>query len=165
MSKKDFEKLVDEYGRQVLNTALRIVGNIDSANDVHQEVFLKIFRRWGKFNGATNWAGYLYRVTVREAIQHARKTRLARNIDNQDEQIGSNNSPDDAMKLAELQAKLIKSLSKLPERQAEVFVLSRIEGLSYERIGEVFGCTQKTVRVHMHRALKRLAKELSDFLY
>ena len=49
-------------------------------------------------------------------------------------------------------------------RQAEAFALSRIEGLGYERVAELLGCSQQTARVHLHRALKRLARELGDYL-
>jgi RNA polymerase sigma factor (sigma-70 family) len=52
----------------------------------------------------------------------------------------------------------------LPQRQADVFVLARIEGLKPEKIAQILGCSQETVRVHLHRALNRLAREMSDYL-
>ncbi|MDH4238602.1 MAG: LuxR C-terminal-related transcriptional regulator [Phycisphaerae bacterium] len=45
-----------------------------------------------------------------------------------------------------------------------MFVLARIEGLKYGKIAEILECSRETVRVHLHRALKRLARELSDYL-
>jgi len=59
---------------------------------------------------------------------------------------------------------LARYLARLPKRQADVFVLSRIEGLRHNEIAEILGCSQKTVRVHLHRAVKQLARELGDYL-
>jgi RNA polymerase sigma-70 factor (ECF subfamily) len=67
------------------------------------------------------------------------------------------------MRTAELQEVLARNLARLPKRQADVFVLSRIEGLGAGEIAEILGCSQQTVRVHLHRAIKRLARELSDY--
>jgi RNA polymerase sigma-70 factor (ECF subfamily) len=58
----------------------------------------------------------------------------------------------------------VACLAGFPKQQADVFVLSRIEGLTYQKIAEIMDCSQGTVRVHLHRALNRLARELSDYL-
>ena len=65
---------------------------------------------------------------------------------------------------SETQNKLRALIAKLPQRQAEVFTMSRIHGLKYEKIGKVLGCSPETARVHMHRALKKLAKEFAGVL-
>jgi RNA polymerase sigma-70 factor (ECF subfamily) len=76
----------------------------------------------------------------------------------------SKEGPDESLRVAELQQKLAGCLARLPKRQAEVFVLSRMEGLKAEEIAELLGCSHQTVRVHLHRAMKRLARELGDYL-
>ena len=164
MQKTSFNELIDNYSSVVLRTAARILGDTQQAQDVHQEVFLEIWRRWHKYNGRTNWNAYLYRATVRSAIRFAKKSRAGRHIRRQGEAFANTSNPDENMRVAELQRKLALSLAKLPKRQAEVFVLSRIEGLGDEKITELLGCSQKTVRVHLHRAVKQLARELNDYL-
>jgi RNA polymerase sigma-70 factor (ECF subfamily) len=159
-----FEELVNQYGRQVLNVALRILGNTEQANDVHQEVFLAIWQRWHKYNGQVNWNGYLYRVTVRKSLECARRNRSQAVLSQRTQEQTTREWPDAALKADELQQKLAACLAKLPERQAEVFVLSRIEGLKHETIAELLGCSQETVRVHLHRAMKQLARQLSGYL-
>jgi RNA polymerase sigma-70 factor (ECF subfamily) len=72
--------------------------------------------------------------------------------------------PESALRLEDLQRKLTESLAKLPPQQAEVFVLSRIEGLDHAGIAEILGCTRNNVRVSLHRAVKQLASEMSDYL-
>ncbi|MHC4444827.1 MAG: RNA polymerase sigma factor [Planctomycetota bacterium] len=164
VTEKGFETLLNDYGGQVLNTAMRILGNTQQAQDVHQEVFLDIWRRWHKYNGQTKWSAYLYRTTVRKAIKFARQSRIEPLADRQTEYLTASEKPDDSTKVAELQQKLTACLAKLPQRQANVFVLSRIEGLSHQDIAEMLGCSTATVRVHLHRAMQRLARELGDYL-
>ena len=158
-----FKALVNKYGAAVLNTAIRVLRDPQQAQDVHQEVFLEILRRWHKFNGQTNWGAYLYRVTVRKAIRCAKQSRMKRLVEQQ-EYPTTNERPDDQLRTVELQQKLVTCLTRLPKRQADVFVLSRIEGLKNEKIAELLGCSKETVRVHLHRAMKRLALELGDYL-
>lgn len=162
-SKGDFEKLVEQYSPFVLATAMRILSDQQQAVDVHQDIFLSIWSRWHTFNGKTNWPGYLYRASIRKAIQNAKKRRLNSLDDFEMQQSGSRQSPDSRMKASELKKKLIELISKLPKRQAEAFIMSRLEGLDYCRIAEIMGCTVQTVRVHLHRAVKRLADGLADY--
>jgi len=143
---------------------MRILGNSEKAQDVHQEVFLAIWKRWHKYNGRTNWNAYLYRTTVRKAIEFAKQSRAEQSLRQQQKYGPSTDNPDDPLRTAELQQTLARYLAKLPKRQADVFVLSRIEGLKHDEIAEILGCSQNTVRVHLHRAVKQLARELGDYL-
>jgi RNA polymerase sigma-70 factor (ECF subfamily) len=165
LQNRDFRALVDEYGAKVLNTAVRILGDAQKAQDIHQEVFLAIWRRWHQFNGHTNWDGYLYRATIRKAIRLARRSRAESLPLQSPEHFISNRQPDGLLRAVELQKKLTKCLAGLPKRQADIFVLSRIEGLKHETIAEMLGCSENTVRVHLHRAIKRLVRQLGDYLY
>jgi RNA polymerase sigma-70 factor (ECF subfamily) len=158
-----FKALVDKYSAAVMNTAIRISRDSQKAQDVHQEVFLEILRRWHKYDGQTNWGAYLYRTTVRKAIEMAKQSRMEPLVE-QHEYPTPREGPDGPLRTAELQQKLTVCLARLPKRQADVFVFARIEGLSYAKIAELLDCSQDTVRVHLHRALKRLGRELSHYL-
>jgi len=156
--------LVEEYSKTVTNTAVRILHDSQRAQDVHQDVFLKILRRWQKFNGDVNWARYLYRTTVRTALEFVRRSGTEQLAEQHHEPPAANPRPDWRLRAEELQRKLVACLARLPRRQAEVFVLARIEGLEYTRIAEIMGCSKETARVHLHRALKRLGREFRDYL-
>jgi RNA polymerase sigma-70 factor, ECF subfamily len=164
LSCERFEDLVDQHGRLVLNVAFRILGNAAAAQDVHQEVFLAIWRRWGSFNNQVHWRSYLYRTTVRKAIETATRARSVHGSVPAGQEPVTSGGPESALCAAELQQKLAEALAQLPDRQAEVFVLSRFEGLSHEQISELLSCTRETVRVHLYRALKRLAEDLREYL-
>ncbi len=163
LSDKNFENLVTEYGRQVLRTAVRVLGDVNLANDVHQEVFLSIWRRWPNFNGDTRWPAYLYRATVRKALEVARKTDRHRQ-ECPEERDCDDRRPDGDMRADELQTKLVAALAKLPAHQADAFVLLRLEGLATTEVAAILGCSPQTVRVHLHRALKKLSHELRPCL-
>jgi RNA polymerase sigma-70 factor (ECF subfamily) len=161
--KTSFKTLVDNYSAVVLNTAVRILRDTQKAQDVHQEVFLEIWRRWHKYNGRTNWPAYLYRVTVRKAIESAKRPAMEP-LTEQQNCAAASERPDGPLRTAELQQRIVERLARLPQRQADVFVLTKIEGLKPEKIAQILGCSQETVRVHLHRALNRLAHEMSDYL-
>jgi RNA polymerase sigma-70 factor (ECF subfamily) len=164
LSDSRFEELVNAHGRHVLNVALRTVRDAEMAKDVYQEVFLAIWRRWPTYTGPVHWGRYLYRVTVRKALELARGRRPAPVDLDHCEPESPGPDPDATLRLEDVQRKLTESLAKLPKHQAEVFVLSRIEGLDHATIAEIFGCTQNNVRVSLHRAVKQLAGEMSDYL-
>jgi RNA polymerase sigma-70 factor (ECF subfamily) len=150
---------------------MRILGNSEKAQDVHQEVFLAIWKRWHKYNSRINWNAYLYRAAVRKAIEFAKQSSAEQShrkvslMGMQQPEYGIKpDNPEDSIKTAELQQMLARHLARLPKRQSDVFVLSRIEGLKHNKIAEILGCSENTVRVHLHRAVNRLARELGDYL-
>jgi RNA polymerase sigma factor (sigma-70 family) len=164
LSDSRFEELVNAHGRDVLNVALRVLGDAETAKDVYQEVFLAIWRRWHSYDGTVNWSPYLYRVTVRKALEVARARRGTPVCLEDCEPPSSGSDPGTALRLGELQKKLTEALAGLPRRQADVFILSRIEGLDHAAIAEILRCSRNTVRVSLHRAVKQLARELSEYL-
>ena len=167
VSEKSFENLVQEHGPQVLRTALRVLHDASLAHDVHQEVFLAIWRRWHRYNGDVNWSAYLYRATVRKALEvvQQRSVRGAPGTKSQKTPGDVTTcGPDGALQAEELQQKLAATLARLPRRQADAFILARLEGLEAAEIGEIMGCSEQTVRVHLHRAMLRLARELYEYL-
>ena len=164
MQEQSFKELVAKYSPIVSNTATRILRDSQSAQDIHQEVFLEIWRRWHKFNGQTNWDAYIYKVTIRKAIRLAKLQRARTSLSEQQEHQAANIEPDEKLRALELHKKLAACIAKLPKRQAQVFILSKMESLKAEKIAETLNCSKETVRVHLHRALKKLAKELCNYL-
>lgn len=173
VSDKSFENLVNEHGRQVLGTAMRVLRDANLAHDVHQEVFLAVWRRWDRYNGDVNWPAYLYRAAIRKALELARRRACsvpARAYVSSAWQEKTTpdgvttNEPGDAMQADELQHKLAAALARLPRRQADAFILSRMEKLETAEIARLLGCSEPTVRVHLHRAVLKLAEELREYL-
>jgi RNA polymerase sigma factor (sigma-70 family) len=160
---EEFERIMDKHSRRVLSTARNILGDYQKAQDVHQEVFLSIWKRWHKYNGQTNWPAYLYRATVRKALELAKKQKY-RSLDSNDNgSFAKNQSPDDSLRTEELRQKLAELIAALPKRQADAFILAKIEGMESSEIARMLGCSVETVRVHLHRATKQLADKLAKY--
>lgn len=154
---------MDRHSRRVLSTARNVLGDYQRAQDVHQEVFLSIWKRWHKYNGRTNWPAYLYRTTVRKALKLA-KNKKHQSLDITDEKSCAEKlPPDEQLKTEELRQKLAELIAALPKRQADVFILAKIEGMESIEIARMLGCSVETVRVHLHRATKRLADKLAKY--
>lgn len=166
VSDRNFQNLVNVHSRQVLNTALRVLGDANLAQDVHQEVFLAIWRRWSSYNGSVNWPAYLYRATIRKALAAARTRPRGEDRDGEPtpERADVSAPPDGRLAADELKQRLGAALAKLPDRQADAFVLMRLEGLDASGAAEVLGCSPETARVHLHRALRRLSQQLHEYL-
>lgn len=164
MPNMKFETLVDDFGPAVLNTAVRILRDRQKAQDVYQEVFMEIWRRWQKYDGKTKWQAYLYRVTVRKALKLARQPDAKTlSISYLETEVPVLNPQADTG-AEELHNKILTCLKKLPQRQADVFTFSKIEGLKHREIADILGCSQQTIRTHLHRATKKIAKELKSYL-
>jgi len=164
MPDEEFRAFFEQYSRRVLGVAARILGNAADAQDVHQEVFLAIWRRWDTYDGQTNWGAYLYRTTVRKALELAKRSRSRRSVRAEPELTINREAPDSRMRAAELHERLALGLARLPKDQAMAFVLSRLEGLASEEAAQVLGCSRGALKVRLHRATRRLARELSDYL-
>jgi RNA polymerase sigma factor (sigma-70 family) len=164
LSDSRFENLVDAHGRGVLNVAFRVTGDVHLAQDVYQEVFLAIWRRWDSYSEDPDWGAYLYRATVRKALDLVKRQRLSPASANDGVEPAVADDPGQALMLDEFQHRLNASLAELPKRQAEVFVLSRIEGLDHSRIAEILGCSHNTVRVSLCRAVKQLARIMKAYV-
>jgi RNA polymerase sigma-70 factor (ECF subfamily) len=160
-----FNKLVADYGGKVLHIAQGVLGDSQAAMDVHQEVFLAIWKRWSTYDSQVNWDGYLYRTTIRKALDYAQKSRKEKALDPEyEKQIPSGSPPESGARAGELISRLRLCLRQLPAQQAQAFVLARMEGMGYPQIAETMGCTEGTARVHLHRALKQLAHQMRDLL-
>ena len=167
MLDQSFENLVNEHGGRVLRTATRVLRDANLAHDVHQEVFLAVWPRWHKYNGQVNWTAYLYRATVRKALDLARRrTRHGVPVGTLEETpYGvTTDGPEDVLAAEELQQRLAAALARLPRREADAFILSRLEQLETREIARIMGCAESTVRVHLHRAVGKLARKLHEYL-
>jgi RNA polymerase sigma factor (sigma-70 family) len=106
---------------------------------------------------------------VRKALEFAKRSRAQRSLDTQQEPCTSRNTPDSPLQMVELYGRLTRCLAKLPKHQATVFVLSRFEGLSGEKVAEILGCSQGTVRVRLcsesGRCGRGTARRPNSFFY
>jgi RNA polymerase sigma-70 factor (ECF subfamily) len=146
-----FETVMRQYERMVLVTALRLLGNVEDAQDASQEVFLRLYRNLNKVEAAGNFSGWLYRVTVNVCHDMGRKRTVSVPM----EDAGMASAADDPQASAtgaERQRVLRMSLRMLSEKERAVVVLRDLEGLSTEEVARALGSSEATVRSQISKA-------------
>jgi RNA polymerase sigma-70 factor, ECF subfamily len=173
-SEAAFDWLVTHYHGPVYNLILSMLGDVSDAADGTQEVFLKAFRGIRSFRQGSSLKTWLYRIAIREALNHKRwfKRHLQKNVSIDAEPEDGRNSieiedlgatPFEQFATHEIQAAVQDALQQLPEVFRSAVILRDLEGLSYEEIAEVLECSIGTVKSRIlrgRRALKDLLEPL-----
>jgi RNA polymerase sigma-70 factor, ECF subfamily len=147
-----FESLMRQYERLVLVTALRLVGNLADAQDVSQEVFLKLYRNLNKGGAQEAAISWLYRVTVNACHDLRRKRRPEESVDLAGGLADTGEDPHDALATSERARVLELSLRMLGEKERAALVLRDLEGLSTEEVARALGSSEATIRSHISKA-------------
>lgn len=166
---KGIELLFTNYFKPLCVVAYRIVGDEDTAKDVVQDVFVKLWDHRDRVAIKTSLFGYLKQSVVNHSIDHQRKGYVLRKVALESEhQEHLQSSPSEVTahqaEGSELGAFVQRAIEQLPERCRLVFNLSRHEGLSYKEIAESLDISVKTVENQMTKALKTLRKLLAPVL-
>ena len=169
---ESFESLVRLLSPRALRLAIRLTGNRAEAEEIAQEAFLRFYTGIHSFRGESSVGTWLYQTVTRLAIDHLRRERLRRRIfffrrDEESEDPAEiiadpAPSPADRVLAEETRQRLSRALGKLPPRQRAVFVLRHQEELTLKEIADLLGLEEGTVKAHLHRAVVRLRKELTD---
>jgi RNA polymerase sigma-70 factor, ECF subfamily len=147
-----FELLMRQHERLVLVTALRLAGNLPDAQDVSQEVFLKLYRNLGKLTSEEAIASWLYRVTVNVCHDLRRRRRPENPMENAGQLASAGADPQQALTEMERSRALELSLRLLPEKERAALVLRDLEGLSTAEVARVLGSSEATVRSQISKA-------------
>lgn len=169
-----FSLLVKEHKSLVFNTAMGFVHNKENAEDITQDVFVKLWTSIETFKGESKLSTWLYRITVNLSINYINKNKIKRlfnNIDDADNENGhkseitdkSTDSVDDNFIQKEHSKVLKLAINSLPRRQKTAFVLNKYEDLSYKDISEIMELSISSVESLLHRAKKNLQKKLLNY--
>ena len=150
----DFNRFYREEYRSLLRMAYVLCGDRHLAEEVVQEAFLAAYRRWGEL------AGY-ERAWIRRVVAN-RAMSLLRRMYAEGRAWLKVGSPRSSQlgELPEESGEFWRQVRSLPRRQAQALVLFYVEGYSTREIGQVLGCSETTVRVHMHRGRRALRRRL-----
>ncbi len=147
-----FDALMRRHERQVLGTALRLLGDIADAQDASQEVFLRLYSNLGRLERTNDLTGWLYRVTI-NLCHDARRRRPVTALAEDAEPVASGAAdPLERLGLSERRRALDLSLRMLPERERAAIVLRDLEGLSTEEVAHALGSSEATVRSQISQA-------------
>ncbi|RAW02246.1 RNA polymerase sigma factor [Pseudochryseolinea flava] len=155
MTQADFKLAFDEYYRPIKNFLYYKLSDIHLAEDITQEVFIKT---WDKRDSVMTETikSYLYKIANNLAINHfnSGKTRFELKLKDHDRTISE--SPEYVMEKDEFAARLNRAMDNLPEQQRVVFLMNRIDDLTYREIADRLEISVKAVEKRMQNALESL---------
>lgn len=162
---RDFTSVYAEYYPKIAGYLRRLVGDAD-AEDVAQEVFLKINRSIDSFRGESSLSTWIYRIATNAAMDHLRKpsSRMVQPVEDRDEEdagpIDTAPLHDTLLIKKDMNGCIRNVVDSLPEDYRTVLVLSELEELTNAEIAEVLGISLDTTKIRLHRARTKLRKAL-----
>jgi RNA polymerase sigma-70 factor (ECF subfamily) len=162
-----FEELVRAYQHRVFGVALRMLGNRTEAEDIAQEVFLRVHRSIADFRGQAKLSTWLYAIASRLCLNRlasGERHRVRAGEDTLMQLPSADTGAADTLERGERDAALRHAIASLPEERRIVVVLRDVEGLSYDEIAQALDLEPGTVRSRLHRARLDLKDKLERFL-
>ena len=158
-----FRELMEKYQRRVYWIAYNMLSNYDTAREIAQEAFIRVFRNIARFDVKKNFYTWLYQIVVNLCIDRMRKLSHGKTVDL--DAVGGmadpGKGPADSGEKSELRRRVHQALLRLPPKYKAVLTLRDIQGFSCEEISEIVECTNATVRWRLHRA-RKLFKAIWD---
>src|ERR1700722_1160099 len=171
-----FNYLATKYHRPMIHFLYRMVGNQAVAEELAQEVFLRVYRARSSYRAEARFTTWLYRIATNLAVNHARDTRHERNaqtiyLDQPDPETGTTPDVADDEPTAEQQlmrdermAAIRLHVIALPERQRMAVLMHKYQGMDYRQIGEVLKLSESATKSLLFRAYQTLRDKLKDFV-
>jgi len=168
-----FETLLERYHRPLFNFLLRSSRDRGRAEELYQDVWMKVIERCDDFRGDAKFSTWLYTIARNLAIDHQRKMKFRSHASldatqpragpSIGERLGNPGPSTEQLAIGGLiRARIGDAVEGLPEEQREVFLLRQLQGLAFKEIAEVVGVPSNTVKSRMRYALERLQGLLSD---
>jgi RNA polymerase sigma-70 factor (ECF subfamily) len=171
-----FDYLVQKYRRPMVNFMYRMAHNSAGAEDLAQEVFLRVYRSRETYEASAKFTTWLYRIATNLAVNHARDTRHERpenqvSLDEPDEESGRTLDVPDAAPSAEEDlvqrervAAIRQCVEALPERQRIAVVMHKYQQMDYRQIADVLKLSESATKSLLFRAYETLREQLREFV-
>jgi RNA polymerase sigma-70 factor (ECF subfamily) len=168
-----FAKLVHTYDHTVLRLALRLTGSQSDAQDIHQETFLKVYKKLGDFRFECSFSTWVYRIVTNICLDHLRRNRARKNgggleISGEDllDQLPDDrpgNNPEQQLLDRELGAQILRALERLTPHERMVFDLRHFQGLKLESVSEIVNASEGSIKMTFFRATRKLRLHLGKY--
>jgi RNA polymerase sigma-70 factor (ECF subfamily) len=171
-----FQELVSRYQTRLLNFIYRTIGDREKAEDLVQEVFIRVYRHIGRFDRSKKFSTWIYTIASNLAKNELRNRSrnplvlfqtIKKNWQEDDRPLqfeDTTSRPDDLYRKRHLRELVEESVAQLPQHHREVFVLRELEGKSYEEIAEITDCNLGTVKSRLNRARTSFAEIIEPML-
>ena len=171
-----FEYLVQKYRRPMVSFMYRMARNSAVAEDLAQEVFLRVYRSRETYEASAKFSTWLYRIATNLAVNHARDTRHERpevqvSLDEPDEDTGTTLELPDASLNAEQQMvrrerllAIRRKVEALPEQQRLAVIMHKYQQMDYKQIADVLKKSESATKSLLFRAYETLREQLKEFI-
>jgi RNA polymerase sigma-70 factor (ECF subfamily) len=171
-----FEELVARYQVRLLNFVYRTIGDRDRAEDLVQEVFIRVYRHLGRFDQGKKFSTWIYTIASNLAKNELRNRSrsplvlfqaISAKFEDEDRPLqfeDEGSRPDDLFRKRHLREAVEAAVQQLPAHHREVFVLRELEGKSYEEIAEITGVNLGTVKSRLNRARGAFAEVVAPLV-
>jgi RNA polymerase sigma factor (sigma-70 family) len=158
-----FNLLVRQYQQRIYSLVRRMVIDHDEADDIVQEVFIKVWQHLDRFREDSGLYTWIYRIAANESLNHLRKkrTRLFLPIHNIEGELAYKLDHSGHITGDEIQIRLQKAVLKLPDKQRLVFNMRYFDELSYEEIAGITGTSVGGLKASYHHAVKKIEENLT----
>jgi RNA polymerase sigma-70 factor (ECF subfamily) len=171
-----FDFLLGKYRKPIIHFMFRMTHNQAVAEELAQEVFLRVYRSRETYRAEARFSTWLYRIATNLGVNHARDTRHERSastvyLDETDSDTGS--TPDVADSTPGAESNLLRDerlaairehVMSLPERQRSAVLMHKYEGMDYKQIGEILKLSESATKSLLFRAYQTLREKLKPFL-
>jgi RNA polymerase sigma-70 factor, ECF subfamily len=171
-----FDYLVQKYRRPLVSFMYRMARNTAAAEDLAQEVFLRVYRSRATYEASAKFTTWLYRIATNLAVNHARDTRHERpeatvSLDEPDEDTGTTfELPDSGMTAEQTMIRrermlaIRRKVEALPERQRLAVIMHKYQQMDYKQIAEVLKLSESATKSLLFRAYETLRDQLKEFV-
>jgi RNA polymerase sigma factor (sigma-70 family) len=158
---ESFEHLVNRYKKLVFNTAYRMMGNREEAEDVTQEAFIRIYNSLSRYNPEFKFSTWALKITTNLCLDYLRKRKgETLPIDEQFNICDDEPNPEEQYVRKENQRMVLEAINKLPEKYKEFIILFHNRNLSYQEIMDITGESLTIVKNRLYRARQMLKEYL-----
>jgi RNA polymerase sigma-70 factor (ECF subfamily) len=157
--RESFDQVIRLIEKPVLKTALCLTGNLADAEDVAQDVYVKVISRIETLGEEGKLCSWALRITANTARDHFRRSKKLIPL----EVVSLWKHPAKSVEEREFHSRLVGALNKLTFKERSVFVFKEIHAFDTREVADILGCLPVTVRTHLHSARRKLRKLLSDF--
>lgn len=166
-----FDELFQKYSPAVVNFVAQFLGNRARAEEIAQDVLLKVYGQRYQYEPTAKFSTWLFKIAHNHCLNEVRKREYKVRLEPVDphgeerENLPSPQAgPDKVLEGEEVAAKIRQILCGIPDNQRTAMLLSRQEGMSYQEVAAVIGCTEKAVKSLVFRATQRLRAGLQDMV-
>jgi len=171
-----FDYLVQKYRRPLVSFMYRMARNTAAAEDLAQEVFLRVYRSRQTYEASAKFTTWLYRIATNLAVNHARDTRHERpevtvSLDEPNEETGTTLdvadgtiTAEEALLQRERMAAIRSKVEALPERQKLAVIMHKYQQMDYKQIADVLKLSESATKSLLFRAYQTLREQLKEFL-